>query len=711
MRSKNTRYYLAIVAVIVIAFWQVALFRHLLLWDQINATFPNRFYATECIRSGFLPAWLPYQFTGIPFFTDPQSGTWYPITWIVACLHRYNFFLLNLEFISTIIIGGSGMFILAKKWTEDNSSALFSAICYSCCGIFVSNAEHLTILISAAWLPWLLWCYYQMVQKNELKYVAAVALILFMMATGGYPGILIITLYVLIIIFIALLFKQAYRQKILVLIKLHVILAILCAGCFSILFYTFTKGLGESTRGSGVSLEQALIFPFSPGCFSSFFAPFASFKNTEITKVDVSMTNGYFGLLGLAMLLLGFLQKKDEKYWLVGSISLLCLFAAVGDALPVREFMFKHIPLFNSFRFPSLFRVFFIIGFLLLSAVSFKNLKDDFAKWKKHLVIIISILIVGYISYSATLISNPDISKIDWHKLFFNRFYFNQASTYYQHLFIHSAIQILILITLLAIIIRSKTQLNTRLLLLLCIFDMVVSVQLNMYGTVAGPGFLKEANERVKQSPKGFPLPDNATPILNYPDESFYWEFSPLAGNALTFKKIIGIGGNSPFILKRYDQFIKSNLTDSVWHNPPAYFANTTSTVTSATGLNNKRDVLLSETDAINTTGKYYPAEKDDSVAFSGFGPNKMTLHTRSSGNRLLVLLQNNVSDWKVTIDNKASSWVAANITYMAVLVPRGDHQVTFEIDHKKELIIWLISVAFIVTCIAIIIKGNIKKA
>lgn len=603
------------------------------------------------------------------------------------------------------------MFILAKKWTNDKHAAFFAAICYSSCGVFVGNAEHLTILVSAAWLPWLFWSYYQMTTKTEMKYAAAIALILYMMATGGYPGILIITLYALLILFIALLFNREYILKIAPQLKLHILLVVLCTGCFSIIFYTFTKGLNESTRGSGVTLDQALFYPFSPACFSSFILPFASFKNYELTKVDVSMTNGYFGLIGLSMLLLNLFQKKDKKSWLIFGMSVFCLIAATGDALPLRTLLYKYVPLFNAFRFPSIFRVFFLIGFILLSSDSFKSVISDVSKWKKHLLIIISALLILFLSISFHVGKQVDITGINWHKLFFDRHNFNTTSTYHQHLFIQSGIQIFILILFLIIVFRSDERLNTKLMLLLCFADMGLSVQMNMYGTIASPAFLKEANERISKSPIGFPLPDNITPLASYPDDIFFWEFSPLAGNSLLFKKVIGIGGNNPFILKRYDQYIKSTLTDSVWRNPPAYFANTTATVASATGLNNKKDVLLSDTDAINTTGKYFPSEKDDSVAFSGFGPNKMTLHTRSSGNRLLVLLQNNVSDWKVTIDNKASSWVAANITYMAVLVPPGDHQVTFEIDHKKELIIWLISVAFILTCIAIIIKGNIKKA
>ena len=42
------------------------------------------------------------------------------------------------------------------------------------------------------------------------------------------------------------------------------------------------------------------------------------------------------------------------------------MFASVGSALPFRSFLYKWIPFMNLFSYPSIFRIFFIIGFLLL---------------------------------------------------------------------------------------------------------------------------------------------------------------------------------------------------------------------------------------------------------------------------------------------------------------------------------------------------------
>jgi len=58
----------------------------------------------------------------------------------------------------------------------------------------------------------------------------------------------------------------------------------------------------------------------------------------------------------------------------------------MGGALPVRTFLYKWVPLMNAFRFPSIFRVFFIIGFLLIAAWSFKALKSNYAVNKKKLI-------------------------------------------------------------------------------------------------------------------------------------------------------------------------------------------------------------------------------------------------------------------------------------------------------------------------------------
>jgi len=696
-----------IATVVAVAYWQIAFLRHILLWDSLNFSYPLRFYVCECLRNGHLPLWLPYQSTGYPIYADPQSGCWYPITWIFSAFGRYTLASSNLEYVISIFIGGYGMFYLAKDWVKDKQAALLVAACYACCGLFVSNAEHMTWVVSAAWLPWLFWSYYQMLVRLEAKFAAFIAIIVYLIASGGYPAFLIISFYLFVVLFVTVLFIPEFRKNWKKLFALHCILLFLSLGCCSVLFYSFVQGLHSCTRSGGVSLQDALFYPFSSVCFPSFLLPLSSVKSFDLYKIDITMANGYFGVVGFILLVMSFLQKKDKRYWLILALSLLCMAAATGDALPVRAFLYNWVPLMNVFRFPSIFRIFFIIAFLLLGAGAFSNLKNDFAKWRKYLLAVILALLVFYL---ITLIHASLLLKAadkPWYRYILDLQNIKKAS-YAQIVVIQSLFQIFILSALVvAVLVKMKKKLNFKIIFAICVADLVLSTQLNMFATIAYPNLLAVTQRNIDQCPKGFPIPDNNAPLGNYYDSKYWWQLDPIAGNTLVFKKMLGIDGYNPFMLQSFAQFEKSKLKDSAWKNPPAYFANKINRLSSDSGLQNPNDICVDDTAFDKINGYVQPRSDSDSVHFMAFAPNKMTLYTRASSNRFLVLQQNNVEDWKVTIDGQKSVWYRANIAYIGIILPAGTHSVEYEFKPRKVLYVVLLTLSFLIICVVVIAYNN----
>ena len=55
-----------------------------------------------------------------------------------------------------------------------------------------------------------------------------------------------------------------------------------------------------------------------------------------------------------------------------------------------------------------------------------------------------------------------------------------------------------------------------------------------------------------------------------------------------------------------------------------------------------------------------------------------MNLQTRSSGNSILVLSENDYPGWRVYVDGQSANVVRVNYALRGVVVPAGDHQVSF---------------------------------
>lgn len=700
-----------IALLIIVAYRQVFFLQHPLMWDTAEYFFPTRFFMAECLRHGHLPLWAPYQFTGYPFYADPQSGCWYPLMWLFSLFGRYTLISSNLEYVLYTLIGGLGMYRLSGAWTKDNSAALFTAMCYACCGLFVSNAEHLSWIISAAWLPWLFWSYYRMHQTHSYKYVGLFALFLFMMISGGYPAFLIISFYLLLVLFLVALFtNRRDRQLLAKTLKLHLALALLSAGSSIIVIYSYLQGMQFITRGNGITLERAMQSPFSIHSFLSFILPFVTLTNKEYFKTDISMSNAYFGIIALVLFLSAVITKKDKRSILVLLLAVLCLATAVGDTLPFRAFAFKWLPLMNLFRFPAAFRVFFIIGALLLAATAFSELKENFSVKRKYLALVTVSLIAVLVTIFLHAYGKVKNLSPDWKQLFLNYDGFGEHN-FHTHMLVQSAIQVGILLAFLILLaVAPKSKIAVYIILLLTVTDMVWSVQKNMYGTIVDRSVaLHLVNNGIANSPKGFPLPDNTQPVIAHSDNNYKTQMYPVTSNTLFFRKSIGFDGANPFQLRRFNLLEAAGIHDSVWANPLAYFAD--SLVLSPKQLPGKRDVYTDSATYLQLHSAFSPSQPADHIAFSYFSPNKMTLNTAADGPRLLVLQQNNIDGWQASIDGKKEEWRQVNLAYMGVIVPAGAHSITFKFLPRYLLLCAIISLCFLLGALFIACYRRPAKA
>ena len=152
---SNYKYHLFLLLAIIIGYWQLSFMLKIMKWDMLSYYFPMRYYIGECLSNGYLPFWNPHQFLGVPIHADPQSTVWYPITWILGTVFGYDFYIINFEYLLHIFIGGCGMISLGKQLKLLPPTSFFMAISYVFCGIFIGNAEHLSWVVSAAWIPFI----------------------------------------------------------------------------------------------------------------------------------------------------------------------------------------------------------------------------------------------------------------------------------------------------------------------------------------------------------------------------------------------------------------------------------------------------------------------------------------------------------------------------------------------------------------------------
>ena len=198
-RSKSRRITLKTIIVflgiLIIAYLPLSSFLFSLKSESFNNYFASRFFISESIHYKSFPWWNPYINFGIPQYGDYNSGFWNPITWIVASLFSYNAYTFTIELLFYLFLAGIGMFQLCRSYKFTKTASYITGITYLCSGYFVSHLQHFNWISAAAFLPWCLWGYNQLINNFNLKNNILCALIFYLFISSAHPGIIIGSIY------------------------------------------------------------------------------------------------------------------------------------------------------------------------------------------------------------------------------------------------------------------------------------------------------------------------------------------------------------------------------------------------------------------------------------------------------------------------------------------------------------------------------------
>lgn len=721
--SKTDWIYILILAVLcVVGYWQIGFGVHPLKWDVIDYYFPSRFMVGEILQSHSLPLWNPYQTLGYPIHADPQSGTWYPIAWIIGLFHGYTLNLIGFEFLLHIFIGSWGMFILGKTLNYDKKISFILAIAYLFSGFFVGNAQHLTWTISGAWLPFVLNQFLVLYKKRNFYNAALLALWAYLFISAGYPAFVFVTVYILLFLLVLFTIQEYKVHKIKGVLNYYQYLfisLIIVVICSSIILVSNYYVLPFLTRGGSVTPEMTMFSPFSPQCSLSFLAPLAVVvQNTfGFFKTDLSMTNGYFGIIILVFSVLGLWGKKKPIQWFFIIVAFLSLLASFGAYTPLRMFLYDYVPLMNTFRFPALFRLFFIFFFILIAG---NSLQYVFIIKKKIpiSIYVISGLLIAIMIVFIFIFRSQDYLNVK--NIVFNQlFTYSPNSSFKQHFAVHALVQIAILSLAVFLLYKYKASSKTlTLITILVTFEMTLSTQLNApYTVYESIVKTEEAQTYLNTFPRKFPIP-NTNAILsnekNIPKQPPFWK------NTSMYNKQVSYEGFTPFIFKDFKyltdtipQFFEEMLKNPlVYLSSSIYFENDFETLSKE----NKADssvVFLSHSDYLTLKENIIPDTLVGNIHISKFSPTHIEIECDAVHSSMVVLLQNNYYGWTAKVNNTMVPIYKANYTTMAVPVSAGKNTIVFNYHPKNIIIAYSITIiSFFILLFYLLIAGlmNARK-
>jgi hypothetical protein len=687
LEKNNILYYFIISCIAIFAYWNVATCKRTLKWDMIDANYPFQVFQSQLEHNGEIPLWDPYTYLGNAMHSKMQQ--YYPIRFISSKISIYTLQKLNWEFVLHIILAGIGMFLFLKRLSFSKLISLIFGISYMLSGFFSGNAQHMGWIVSGALLPFVLLTYYNLISSPKPAKLFQFSLVFVSFILGGYPAFSIVICYAIGLYFcyinIKLLWYKNY-QVFLKILKYHSFFILIFFILLGIAIVSYSDMVSMITRGNGVSLESALFGSLRPIHFLTFIFPLLiAFHQNDFWGISCSLMNISFGIIGILFSIYSLRFIKNKKIIILWIISVFFIGMSMGKDLPLRSFFYNNIPMFDVFRMPSLFRLFFIFTFIILAAFSFNDIIGRINK--KHIFYIgitSTILIIGSIIFLLNGFISHSLRITSW-DVFIGLITIKQILAI--HILIYSSLALLCSFILYFFFIKKGLFTLSVVSIAIGIFvicDVIISTKMNIPITVTNSTNLCSVQNKVNTLPI-------ETSLINI-HEKAYSQYSKelslvspfLRNNQLFFKKRT-YDGYTSFVYKTTENFERSKIFDSVKSYPLIYFPNkiygeqdSIFDYTQGRIATLRNDILQNQSFQVNSNSIKLKYSKTNDFIFDVY----------SKESAPLVFMQNYYPGWKAFINKKEVPIIIANYSCMGILIPQGNSEIRFTYA-PKQAILW----------------------
>jgi hypothetical protein len=351
-----------LIALPVLVFGVPALLGHAVLpGDDLTQNYPLRVLAGQDIRSGHLPLFNPYIWSGAPLLAGWNAGAAYPLTFLFAVLPPVAAWTVNM--IVTWAVAGLGMFCFLRALRLASLPSLLGALSFAFAGAMSAQVSHFGLVAGMSWVPVALLSVLRLSQTrpmaSRLRWIGVLAAATGLVILAGEPRAVDDAC---VTVFIYAAWRVARLGRRWAPAAISVASGAVLGACLGAVQWlpglaavaTSQRAVGSMALFNSGSLSPRwlllMLVPDLLGGSGSFGQPtfFATYNLTEVTD--------YVGILPLiaAAILLGRLRlRRRPPEWLVWHvIALVGVLLALGGRTPLGHLLI-HLPLFGDQRLQS----------------------------------------------------------------------------------------------------------------------------------------------------------------------------------------------------------------------------------------------------------------------------------------------------------------------------------------------------------------------
>jgi hypothetical protein len=601
------------------------------------------------------------------------------------------------------------MYFCLKELGASRIASLIGSIIFLNCGFFVGNTEHFAHINCLAYLPLALLAVNKLTKAPSLIKLSIGSLVIPLIAFSGYPTMLIQSIYlmfmfgVLRILFIDNNSGKSALKRIIYLVSFFLLGICLSA----ILLLPVFENAGLSVRASGVPIESIKANSFPIDYLGGLWFPFLATMDFLPFHVEITLRNVSIGIIGLFMALFFLFTNKSKLKWSLLTLICLALIMMLGMNTVLYKVIIKIVPFLKYVRHPAIdYRATFLLLLCLCVGIGADGIFLIKKRGSRKLFFSLGLFIaIGF--YIAVYLSTKH--KIDILTL----------STLRYPGILLSFLFVLAIIFLCRVLTKKYFAV---LLILFCVIDSAYWTKVN-FATVAGH-ISNKAREGINYSERNRNTSVSA-PVSFTRREGVYP--ISLRDNFACYFKYFTNTGYDPFILKRYDDLMRSPRRGIVTDNfrvKPIYTIKILRDEKSVLKcINDGEDLtkvaLINETDVenvgvINELKRILPS---DHTAFDAkiirYTPNEIEYKISTDAPVLVFFNEIYYPGWQLYYGKKRMPLFNINHTFRGTYLEPGEYRLKMffsPISFKIGLAITFLAIIFV--CCSIFLwfaKRNVK--
>ena len=166
----------ALLAVLTVAyFWKIIFTNdyHMLNWqDNLVQVYPWYSFAGRSFKSGFIPLWNPYQYSGYPFLGESLAGAFYPLNvvlFLIPAKAGLNIRAFEWMIVLHVFLAATFMFALLRRLHLSSFSSLVGALVFAFDGFLLSKAiNFVPTAYGFVWIPLVFLCFNEAIVNGRL---------------------------------------------------------------------------------------------------------------------------------------------------------------------------------------------------------------------------------------------------------------------------------------------------------------------------------------------------------------------------------------------------------------------------------------------------------------------------------------------------------------------------------------------------------------